>query len=183
MKKIYFALILAAPLAAQNFEIGVNLSQQSYTSSSTPGVAPVVFDYDSKTVIAARVGYSVVDLGPALFQITAAYQPKTETNLKPNGITVPTKLNYEYSGIGAMFNFKALVAVGAGMDYRFEKSTKENIYTGTHSYGRPWARLNAGYAFPSPVVKPFIGLEVAAPLATENDGPKLQVGIYGGVRF
>jgi hypothetical protein len=183
MKKLTFLLILAAPLAAQNFEVGVNISQQSYTSSSTPGAAPVVFDYDSKTVIAARIGYALIDLGPALFQITAAYQPKVETNLKPNGITVPTKLGYEYSGIGAMFNFKALVAVGAGVDYRFEKSTTVNIFTGTSSYGRPWARLNAGYAIPSPLIKPFIGLEAAAPFTKKDVGPKLQVGIYAGVRF
>ncbi|WLT32743.1 hypothetical protein [Geothrix sp. PMB-07] len=187
MKKLLLVLILVAPLAAQNFEVGVNISQQNYTSSTAPGFAghsdPVAFDFDSKTVVAARVGYSWFDMGPALFQVTAAYQPKTDTDLKPNGVTVPTKLGSEYWAIGAMFNFKALVAVGAGVDYRFEKTTKANIFTTTNSYSRPWARVNAGYAFPTPLIKPFIGLEVAAPFTKENDGPKLQVGIYAGVRF
>jgi hypothetical protein len=57
-----------------------------------------------------------------------------------------------------------------------------------------------GYAFAMPVVKPFIGVEVAVPLtdysyetpqsmAAANDGynkayaPKLQIGVYGGIRF
>jgi hypothetical protein len=57
-------------------------------------------------------------------------------------------------------------------------------------------RANAGYAFPSPVVKPFVGLEVALPLtsksfdraATDEENmkafaPKLQIGLYAGIRF
>ncbi len=95
--------------------------------------------------------------------------------------------------MGAMFNFKALVAVGAGVEYRSEKITGPTTST---TYGRPWARVNAGYAFPTPLVKPFIGIEVAAPLTKKdyNDSlssedtlkafaPKLQVGVYGGIRF
>jgi len=187
VKNLLFPLMLAAPLAAQSFELGVNVSQQGYTRSSTPGFAghpePVVFDYDSKTVVALRGGYALVDVGPALFQVTAAYQPKVTTDLKPNGITVPTKLGSEYWAAGVMFQFKALVAVGAGLDCRFEKATKANVFSSTHTFTRPWARVNAGYAVPSPLLKPFIGLEVAAPLTTEDDGPKLQLGLYGGIRF
>ena len=43
--------------------------------------------------------------------------------------------------------------------------------------------MNAGYAFPTPLVKPFIGLEVAVPLTDKDLGPKLQIGVYGGIRF
>jgi hypothetical protein len=143
----------------------------------------ITWDFDSKTVIAARVGYALIDLGPALFQVTAAYQPKMDTDMKPNGFTVPTKLGSEYWGVGAMFNFKALVAVGAGVDYRFEKATATNVFTSTKSFGRPWARANVGYSFPFPLVKPFIGLEAAAPLTKEDNGPSLQVGVYMGIRF
>ncbi len=179
MKKLVLPLLLVAPLAAQSFELGLNVSRQTYKSQeSTP-----IVEAEDKTVIAARVGYSLMDLGPALFQVTAAYQPKVETDLKPNGFLVPTKLENEYWAVGAMFNFKALIAVGAGVDYRFEKRTITNVYSSSETYSRPWARVNAGYAFPSPLVKPFIGLEVAVPLTDEDLGPKLQVGVYGGIRF
>ena len=201
MKAAALAILLAAPLAAQTWEVGLNVSQQSYKEfGSDPWVAP-----KKTTPIALRAGYAVFDLGPALFQITAAYQPKVESDLE-NGFGQPSPVRYghEYYGIGAMFNFKALVAVGAGVDYRFEKAS----YTGglidrTTSFARPWARVNAGFAFPTPVVKPFIGLEVAAPLTSYSqddannatsvtgfaDGfnkavaPKLQIGVYGGIRF
>jgi hypothetical protein len=187
MKVASLLLLLALPLAGQSFEFGVNISQQSYTSSTTPGFSghpsSVSFDFDSKTVVAGRIGYSLLKVGPAMFQLSAAYQPKTDTDLKPNGVTVPTKLGSEYYGVGAMFQFKALLAVGAGIDYRFEKITMENVFTSTHSFNRPWARVNAGYTFPAPVVKPFISFEVAAPLTKEDNGAELQVGLYAGIRF
>ncbi|HEX9082656.1 MAG TPA: hypothetical protein VF768_10275 [Holophagaceae bacterium] len=192
MKKILLPLLLlAAPLAAQTFEVGLNVSRQQYPTHTELGafrVAP-----QDKTVVAARFGYSLVDVGPALFQLTAAYQPKVDTDVEVNGTSTGTSLGHEYWGVGAMFNFKALIAVGAGVEYRSEKITGPSTST---TYGRPWARINAGYAFPTPLVKPFIGLEVAAPLTStsysdtlgsENTlksfAPKLQIGLYGGIRF
>lgn len=182
MKRLFVPLMLAAPLAAQTYELGLNVSRQTYTRSTVAGTT-TVFDYDAKTVVALRAGYAFVDFGPALFQVTAAYQPKVDTDLKPNGITMPTRLGSEYWALGAMFQFKAVVSVGAGLDCRFEKATKANVYSSTQSFTRPWARVNAGYALPSPVLKPFIGLEVAAPLISKDERPKLQVGLYGGIRF
>ena len=191
MKKILLPLILVAPLAAQSFEVGLNVSRQQYPSITELGAFKV--EPQDKTVVAGRFGYSIVDLGPALFQVTAVYQPKVDTDVKVNGATSATQLGQEYWGLGAMFNFKALVAVGAGVEYRSEKLTTPGLST---TYGRPWARVNAGYAFPTPLVKPFIGVEVAVPLTKKdyNDSlgtedtlkalaPKLQVGVYGGIRF
>jgi hypothetical protein len=191
MKKLLLPLILVAPLAAQSFELGLNVSRQQYPGNTELGAFRV--EPQDKTVVAGRFGYALVDLGPALFQITAVYQPKVDTDVKVNGVTSPTQLGQEYWGVGAMFNFKALVAVGAGVEYRSEKLSTPGIST---TYGRPWARVNAGYAFPTPLVKPFIGIEVAAPLTKKdyNDAlssedtlkafaPKLQVGVYGGIRF
>lgn len=191
MKKFLLPLILVAPLAAQSFELGLNVSRQQYPSITESGIFKV--QPQDKTVVAGRFGYSILDLGPALFQVTAVYQPKVDTDVKVNGVTSSTQLGQEYWGVGAMFNFKALVAVGAGIEYRSEKlSTPGESAT----YGRPWARVNAGYAFPTPLVKPFIGVEVAVPLVKKdyNDAlsssdmlkslaPKLQVGLYGGIRF
>jgi hypothetical protein len=191
MTKILLPLLLVAPLAAQSFEVGLNVSRQQYPSITELGAFKV--EPQDKTVVAGRFGYSIVDLGPALFQVTAVYQPKVDTDVKVNGATSATQLGQEYWGLGAMFNFKALVAVGAGVEYRSEKLTTPGLST---TYGRPWARVNAGYAFPTPLVKPFIGVEVAVPLTKKdyNDSlgtedtlkalaPKLQVGVYGGIRF
>jgi len=190
MKKLLLPLILVAPLAAQSFEVGLNISRQQYPSLTSGGNTAEPQD---KTVVAGRFGYSIVDLGPALFQVTAVYQPKADTDIKVNGTTTTEQLGHEYWGVGAMFNFKALVAVGAGVEYRSEKMSVPGLST---TYGRPWARVNAGYAFPTPLVKPFIGIEVAAPLVKKdyNDSlspedtlkafaPKLQIGVYGGIRF
>ncbi len=191
MKKILLPLLFVAPLAAQSFEVGLNVSRQQYPSITEAGLMKV--EPQDKTVVAGRFGYALVDLGPALFQVTAVYQPKVDTDVKVNGATSAAQLGQEYWGVGAMFNFKALVAVGAGVEYRSEKLSTPGVST---TYGRPWARINAGYAFPTPLVKPFIGIEVAAPLTKKdyNDSlgtedilkslaPKLQVGVYGGIRF
>ncbi len=190
MKTFLLLLVLAAPLAAQRFEAGLNVSRQQYPTITELGAR---VEPQDKTVVTARLGYALVDWGPVLFQATAAYQPKAETDVRINGATSASRFGQEYWGVGAMFNFKALLAVGAGVEYRSEKLT---LHGSGPSYGRPWARVNVGYAFPTPLVKPFIGLEAAAPLTKEdyNDSlgtddtlkslaPKVQIGIYGGIRF
>jgi hypothetical protein len=192
MIKALLLPLLSMPLAAQNLELGLHVSRQSYTSQSIPDAT----EPQDKTVLAARLGYSVVDLGPALFQVTAVYQLKVDTEMKVDGVTSRTTLGHEYWGVGVMFNFKAVVAVGAGLDYRSEKISAHDVGTVSTTYGRPWARVNAGYAFPTPALKPFIGLEVAAPLTQKSYdsaavfedrlkswAPKLQVGLYAGIRF
>jgi hypothetical protein len=89
------------------------------------------------------------------------------------------------------------MAFGVGLDYRMEKlNTTNSSGISDVSYPRPWLRATAGYAIPSPVVKPFIGLEVGVPLTSKGFdikdnqqelfralAPKMQIGIYGGVRF
>jgi hypothetical protein len=200
MKKATFALaiLLGAPLAAQSWEAGVFLGQQQYPSPHedlAPGVTGQL-NLDSKTVYAVRFGYSVVDFGPALLQITAGYQPESKTTIKATLGGSPTAnvndFKQSHWSVGAMFNFKAVLAVGAGLEYRAEKLETLNEST---TYNRPWARLNVGYAIPSPLVKPFIGVEVAFPLTTTSNkfdtidntlqsmAPKSQFGIYAGIRF
>ncbi|GEM_PF-659617 len=191
MKLKLLFLFLAFPLAAQNFEIGLNVSSQSYSGSTYRNFYPVPDinnDYSSKIVAAARLGYALVDMGPALFQVTVAYQPKLDTDLKPNGaFNYPNKLGSEYFGVGGMFNFNTTLAIGAGLDVRSERTTITSqgfpLNPTSNSYVRPWARLNVGYAAPSPVVKPFVNFEVAAPLVHKDDSANVQVGIYAGIRF
>jgi hypothetical protein len=194
MKKyVLGALVLATPLCAQSWELGVFAGQQTYKSAEFMGVSA---EPKSKTVFGARLGYSVVDMGPALFQVTAGFQPKAESEIEVGSVNTGEKFQSQHMSVGAMFNFKAMVAFGAGLEYRFEKLNITNSGISDVSYGRPWLRANAGYAFPTPIVKPFIGLEVALPLmsksfdvnASDSDNtkalaPKLQIGVYGGIRF
>ena len=196
MKKLMMACVLvAAPLAAQDFEAGVFLGQQSLDSVTISGNK---IEPKAKFVAGARVGYSLLDLGPALLQVTAGYQPKTSSEVEVNGHTVSgSKYEHQHYSVGAMFNFKAFVAVGAGVEYRFEKLEATGGPSGMDTtYNRPWARANIGVAFPTPLVKPFVGLEVAMPLVTKSqDGslksedilkaqaPRFQVGLYAGIRF
>ncbi|GLH73760.1 hypothetical protein GETHLI_22620 [Geothrix limicola] len=206
MKRFVGMLSLAAlPLAAQSWEVGAFVGQQSYKSFSYQDVTigHTEVKPDSKTVGALRLGYSLVDVGPALFQINAAYQPKASADIKFNamGITLGgiTKLDHSASSVGLAFIFKAGVSASVGVDYRWDKleGTFQNLSSST-TYGRPWARANIGFAFPTPLMKPFLGLEVAAPLASTSVGnagpandeealkgmaPKLQIGVYGGIRF
>lgn len=200
MKKLILplALLSIAPLAAQSFEVGVFAGQQSFKSFDDAGAK---LEPAKKTVVGARFGYSVVDLGPALFQLTAGYQPEVKTDVEVNGTAIPgVEYRQKHWSVGAMFNFKAGVAIGAGVEYRNEslglKAPGTDIST---TYGRPWARANVGFAFPTPLVKPFLGLEVAVPMTSSspsatdynNDeksflkahAPKMQVGIYAGLRF
>lgn len=191
MKRLFIPfLLVAAPLAAQSFEVGLFVGQQSHKSVNDFGPEVKV---DSKTVVGLRAGYSIVDLGPALLQITAGYQPESKSAIKVGGFGVVNDYKQSHWSVGAMFNFKAVVAIGAGLEYRSEKLTADVDST---TYGRPWARVNAGLAFPSPLVKPFIGLEVAVPLVSKSFdvaasdsenlkslAPKMQIGIYAGLRF
>lgn len=201
MKKLIVALALvAAPLAAQDFEIGILAGQNTYRAQT---IASDEYKPESKTIVAGRFGYAIVDLGPALFQLTATYQPKADTPIDKNGVDTGYKYGHEYWGVGAMFNFKAFFEVGAGVEYRSEKLTSN--FGGVDSsttYGRPWARAHVGLSFPTPIVKPFVGVDIAAPLVSESapanygfgfgsdqektlksHAPNFQVGLYGGIRF
>jgi len=191
------ALAMASlPACAQDYEVGVFLGQNTYKSQTFLGTE---FKPDTKTVAAARLGFSIVDLGPALFQFTVGYQPKVKTEFDANGAATGLDYGHQYWSAGLMFNFKAFVAVGAGVEYRGEKLSMEGPgLNESATYGRPWARVNVGFSFPTPLVKPFVGVEAAAPLSSTSasstygtdvdntlkaHAPSFQVGVYGGIRF
>ena len=204
-KAIALALLLGTPLAAQSFEVGIFIGQQQYPSIHTdlaPGTT-LRMETDNKTVAAARFGYTVADLGPALFQLTAGYQPEAKATVKASLTGTPSvdvgEFKENHWSAGAMFNFKAFVAIGAGLEFRSERLSGTFAGLGdSTTYNRVWARVNAGFAIPSPVVKPFVGIEAAFPLTTKGSGvdprasnadalkamaPKSQFGLYAGIRF
>ncbi|WP_286355031.1 hypothetical protein [Geothrix oryzae] len=197
---VVLPLFLLAPLSAQTWELGVFAGSQSYNSfsNSMPGLT-TNGSCAKKTVYAAHLGYSVIDLGPAMLQLTAGYQPSVTTTARiiTQGTSVPGQaptdsgpLDYQasHTSVGVMVNFKAVAAVGVGMEMHFEK---QSLASNNASYARPWIRANIGMAFPTPVIKPFVGLELAAALSSTSDGlqlvkslaPKSQIGAYAGIRF
>ncbi|MCE1205239.1 MAG: hypothetical protein LWW79_11610 [Holophagaceae bacterium] len=196
MKKTVFAavLLLAGPLAAQDWELGIFAGQQGYRSSQIPGVD----EPKSKPAFIGRMGFSAVDLGPVLLQVTTGLHTATDT-IVGTGAGDKTFHSHTHVSLGAMFNVKALVAFGAGVEYRFERLDVQNSgvsHGNDVTFNRPWVRANLGMAFPTPVMKPFVGLEVAVPLVNKSAGasssmedqirslaPKYQVGLYGGFRF
>ena len=198
MKRLMVLLALTTlPLCAQDYEAGIFLGQ---TTFRTQTVAGTEFEPETKTIGMARLGFSVVDIGPALFQVTVGYQPKAKTAFDANGAPTPRQYGDEAWAAGVMFNFKAFVAVGAGLEYRAERLSFEGPGVSQNTtYARPWARFNVGLSFPLPIVKPFVGVEAAAPLsstsitsadyvsdpdkALKSHAPSFQVGVYGGIRF
>ena len=198
MKRLTLLLALTAlPACAQDYEVGLFLGQ---TTFRTQTIAGTEFEPETKTVGMARLGVSLVDIGPALFQVTVGYQPKAKTALDANGAPTPLQYGDQAWSAGLMFNFKAFVAIGAGLEYRGERLSLEGPGVNqSATYARPWARVNVGLSFPLPLLKPFVGVEAAAPLsstsvtdaeylsdpdkALKSHAPSFQVGVYGGIRF
>jgi hypothetical protein len=187
---------LLAVLPALAGELGVLVDKQfgkaqaaSYTSQKSDAVSPAG--------LGLRYGFDVLDLKIAALQVNATWHNKTTGDLTYGG-TKFGELDNQYWSAGAMVNWKLLVNIGAGVEYRSEKQTWRTtvpaLGNGDATQGRSWARLNIGFSIPTPVVSPFFMLEVAAPLskkdttATSKDfvealAPQVQVGIYGGIRF
>jgi hypothetical protein len=195
---LMLSLVAVAPLAAQDWEAGAFLGQQTHGNFSvTDSVGTTTASFPNKTVVGLRVGHAILDFGPVLLQGTAGYQPQTTMTLRESfsagGAPRSTDYKTGYASLGAMLNLKAFFALGAGLEYRFEKIETSADST---TYARPWLRLNAGVAIPSPVVKPFLGVEASFPLTNKKIddavstadflkvlAPKAQVGLYAGVRF
>ena len=218
MKKILALLVLASalPLAAQDFEAGVLYTwspgkAENFTDPS--GINLFQFKADTWKAAGLRFGYNFVHVGPMEIQGNATIQFNNQQDLvfKINGSTVPLGLkeDYKYWAVGAAVNWDFLVRLGVGLEYRSEKLNSTSsvpfvaaIYSGSATYARPWMRATAGFTIPVPVVKPFIGIEVALPLTStsvnysdfagstldtqkfnKSLAPKAQYGIYAGIRF
>jgi len=195
---LLLASLAMLPLSAQTWELGAFVGQQSRPSFKVAdSFSTNTVTFPKKNVVGLRLGYAVLDVGPVLLQATAGYQPQASVTYKETftDANPPRTTDYKtgHMSVGAMLNLKSLVSVGAGMEYRLEK-----IELGSESttYGRPWVRVNAGLAIPTPVVKPFLGVEAAFALTSikiDDAGstadflrvlaPKAQVGVYAGVRF
>ena len=186
-------VLVALPVFAG--ELGILLDKQIGKAQAATFGTNQKYDAISPTGLGIRVGFDVLDLKVAALQLNGTWHNKTTGDLSYGGVK-RGELDNQYWAAGAMVNWKLLVNVGAGVEYRSEKLTFRPT-TGTandSTQGRPWARVNVGFSIPTPIVSPFFLFEVAAPLSknsatstpkdlTEALAPQVQIGIYGGIRF
>ncbi|HEX4846142.1 MAG TPA: hypothetical protein VFV26_07965 [Geothrix sp.] len=198
MRKKLFALsalVAMATIPASAGEVGLLVDKQFGKAQTAAFGLGQKYDAVSPTGFGIRGGFDVLDLKVAALQMNATWHNKTKGDLTYGG-TKYGELENQYWAVGAMVNWKLLVNVGAGVEYRSEsltwRPTSGSTTEGT--LGRPWARVNVGFSIPTPIVSPFFTVEVAAPLSkkdttatykdlTEAMAPQVQVGIYGGIRF
>ena len=204
MKKLALVLPLLGmlPLSAQDWEVGVLGVSNSYrTSGSAQNGTIDPGSPDSKVALGLRVGYALLDLGPMLLQVTAGIQPQSTTKVTSRGTSgydfSPTTTNVNFKNqnysVGAMLNMNAFLSGGIGLEYRFETYEYQGFST---SASRPWLRANLGVSIPSPILKPFAGVEADLPFTSTKLGdgtsaddrarsmaPKAQFGLYAGIRF
>ncbi|HET8900591.1 MAG TPA: hypothetical protein VFM84_01530 [Holophagaceae bacterium] len=210
MKKTLALLALASalPLAAQSFEVGALYTwNPTKTQTLTSGSASADFKTDTFKAAGLRFGYNFVHIGPMEIQGNATVQFKNSQDITESAGGASAKLgteDYKYWAVGAAVNWDFLVRVGVGLEYRSEDLSASfpgsPQYNKSTTYGRPWIRGTAGFTIPAPIVKPFIGAEVAFPLTTsslslsdltgpnvdninKSLAPKAQYGIYAGIRF
>lgn len=188
--------LVALPVQASEFgllldkEIG---RAQSFGGGTTDGLQTGRYDAASPTGYGFRAAYTFLNLRVAEFGAAVTYHPKSEADLSGNGAT--GKYGNQYVAIGVQADWKLLLNLHAGLDLRAEKlSTNANGVSDSTTVTRPWAKAGVGFELPTPVVSPFVRLEVAVPLTSSDNtsspedlrkamAPSLQVALYGGIRF
>jgi hypothetical protein len=185
-----------AALPARASELGLLMDQQI---GSAQAFSTYHYDAAKPSGYGIRGAYTVLDLKVAEVGLTATYHPESKTDLTLNG-TNSGRFNDEYIAVGAQVDWKLLVNLHAGIDLRRETLTTESApgaSDGSTTYTRPWIKAGIGYSVPTPVVSPFVRLEVAvaatkqgslsaSPSADEfrkSMAPDYQIGLYGGIRF
>lgn len=202
MKKTLAAglfLIGLGAVPASAGEVGLILDKQfgkaQAVNAAMTGMPAGNYDAVSPTGVGIRAGLTFLDLKVAEIGLALTYHPKAEGDLKFPGGAVG-KYSTEYVAIGVQADWKFLLNLHAGLDMRSEKltSTTPAGLRDSTTVTRPWVKAGVGFSVPTPVVSPFVRLEVAMPLSKEDKtaspedfrkamAPALQVSLYGGIRF
>jgi hypothetical protein len=193
---VLFALAPFA-LQASDLEVGLLLDKEvgkaQTLATAGGGLGAASYDSVNPSGMGFRAGYTFLDLKVAGLGAAVTYHPKAQGDL--TGGSTSGKFGNEYVSVGVQADWRFLVNLHAGIDYRSEKlTTTVGANTESTTLGRPWVKAGFGYSVPSPVVQPFLRLEVAAPLSTSSKGdnpdelrkalaPSFQVALYGGIRF
>ena len=208
MKKTVLAglvLLGGCALPAKAGEVGLILDKQVGKSQAiaaganvTAGTGGAAGSYDavSPTGVGIRAGYTLLDLEVAELGLNMTYHPKVQGDLVFSGTKLGT-YSHEYAAVGIQADWKFLLNFSVGVDMRAERlTTSVSNQTDSTTMVRPWAKAGFGFSIPTPVVSPFVRLELAAPMTKESSNstptadnfrksmaPSLQVSLYGGIRF
>jgi len=188
--------LLSVPAKAGEFGILLDkaIGRAEVLGSNGSGLQAGRYDQSSPTGIGFRAGYTFLDLKFAELGAAVTYHPKAQDDLTIGGTTVG-KYGNQYVAIGVQADWKFLLNLHAGLDMRSEKlTTSANGVSDSTTLVRPWVKAGVGYSLPTPVVSPFVRVEVAVPLTNNDSGkstddfrkamaPSLQVALYGGIRF
>jgi hypothetical protein len=199
MRKAIATAVVAMGLSlvpAHATEVGLLLDKEigkaQTLGANGSGLASGRYDAASPTGFGIRAAYTFLDLKLAELGAAVTYHPKSETDL---GGPTAGKYGSEYVAIGVQADWKLLLNLHAGLDLRSEKlSTTANGVSDSTTVTRPWVKAGVGFNLPTPVVSPFVRLEVAVPLSSNDSSnntddfrkamaPSLQVALYGGIRF
>ena len=199
--RLALTAMVAMTLHANDLELGILADKQvgkaqALAAGTSGNLQPGRYDAVSPTGVGFRAAYTFLDLKIAGLGAAVTYHPKVQGDLVAGGTTLG-RYGSEYTSVGLQADWKFLVNLNAGVDYRAEKLTTVASAGGTSestTLTRPWARVGIGFSAPLPVVSPFVRLEVAAPLTTPSNGggpedfrkamaPSFQVALYGGIRF
>ena len=174
----------AAQALAAGTSLGPNATLGSYSAVSPSGVG-------------VRLGYTLLNLEVLELGVVGTYHPSVQGNLKIGGTNLGTYSN-QYEALGIQADWTFLLNIHAGVEMRSEKLTANfnapvSVST-TETYTRPWMNAGLGLSLPLPFLKPFVRLEVAAPMKKQSNpisstdfvkamAPSIQVSLYGGIRF
>jgi hypothetical protein len=195
MKKTFvtgLVLLGIASVPVQAGELGLILDKQI---GKAQAVTAGSYDAVSPTGVGVRAGFTFLDLKVAELGLALTYHPKAEGDLIFKGTNIG-KYGNEYIAVGVQADWKFLLNLHAGVDMRSEKLTTTSVagVKDSTTYTRPWVKAGIGFSVPTPVVSPFVRLEVAVPVTKEDKtvspddvrkalAPSLQVALYGGIRF
>jgi hypothetical protein len=192
-------LLAMATLPARATELGLLLDQQVGRSETLgaagSGLPAGGYDRANPSGWGVRAAYTFLDLHVAELGAAVTYHPKAEDDLVGGTGGKQGRLGDQYLAIGVQADWKFLVNLHAGLDLRSEKitTTAKGVSDSTTLH-RPWVKAGVGWSAPTPVVSPFVRLEVAVPLSSTDSStstddfrkamaPSLQVALYGGIRF
>jgi len=190
---------LATLPAAASTEIGLLLDKQTSKAQSVLVAQTSVngrYDAGSPTGMGFRIGTSFLDVGIMAVGVNATYHPKTEQDLTFNGVKLG-KYGSQYIALGAGLDWKLFLNLHAGVEFRRETYSADFPAWGSlgnTSLTRPWVKFGVGFSVPTPILSPFVRVEVAFPstktdkTSTPDDlrqalAPQAQIAVYGGIRF
>ena len=205
MKKTFVAglvLLGMSSLPVSAGEVGLLVDKQvgaaqilaaGNSLNATPGSYAAV----SPTGAGVRLGYTLLNLEVLELGVIATYHPSVQGNLKLGGVQLGTYSN-QYEALGIQADWTFLLNIHAGVEMRSEKVTANFtspvVVSASETLTRPWVNAGLGLSLPLPILKPFVRLEVAAPMQKTTNplsstdfvkamAPSLQVSLYGGIRF